>query len=330
LMFDPEKISRQSWPRYFLLAFCSFLLSFAVLEGLLRWRDVADPPAFENNPSFGYRMQPNQSVSPRGYRFHINNTGLRGRDVLMPKPTGIYRIAFLGDSITYGGGSVHEEDLFANRVASSLGSTQGRQVEAINISVPGWGPQNIAGYVSSVGVYDADLIVWVIPSCDFRRHKTTLEEIGEPQKATKLRLAYLFQVGWDRLRMRFDGLSSRTNTDSGPETLHQNLQAFHTTANQLIREGIPIALVTVPYEWGYTPSADLAEYQAAARSCTIPFLDSAPFLLSRGSKRVYIDGVHLNDQGHKVLAEAITNFLEKNFFERPLREQSKEQCSVRE
>ena len=89
-------------------------------EGVLRLWDVADPPAFVEDPQYGFLMRSNQSVSTRGFRFQINWFGLRGRDFAMPKRAGVYRIAFLGDSIPYGGGSIQDPNLFVNVVASRV------------------------------------------------------------------------------------------------------------------------------------------------------------------------------------------------------------------
>jgi len=312
-MADPGKRNWLSRLRYLLLILCSCLFALALIEGLLRWLDIANPPIYEPDPNFGYLFRPNQWVSTRGYRFHINDAGLRGQNVVMPKPSGVYRIAFLGDSVTYGGGGVPDKDLFVNQVATSLSTQFGRPVEAINISAPGWSPQNLAGYVSAKGIFDADLVVWVIPSCDFRRHYATPKDGKEFTKRTELRFVRLILVGWDKLREHIHESSSPASSPDESRALQQNLQdnlkAFRTTVNQLQRKGLPIALVLVPYEWGYYPSAALPEYEAAATSCSVPFLDSAASLLSQKPKKLFIDGVHLNVDGHQVLAEAIAKFL---------------------
>ena len=67
---------------------------------------------------------------------------------------------------------------------------------AINISAPGWGIQNIVAYVQSVGFYDADLVVWVVPADDFRRRKTLLSDYpGFPLEKPRLRSRLVFETG---------------------------------------------------------------------------------------------------------------------------------------
>ena len=116
------------------IVLCATVAGLLAAEGILHLWDIADPPAFVENPHYGFLMRPNQSASTRGYRFHINQFGLRGRDFAMPKPAGVYRIAFLGDSITYGGGRIPDPDLFVNVVASQVQMPSDRRAEAIQFS----------------------------------------------------------------------------------------------------------------------------------------------------------------------------------------------------
>src|SRR5262245_43722827 len=130
---------------------------FLAGEGFARWLDIGDPPAFEKHDKYGYLMRPDQSVSTRGNRFQINRAGFRGIDLRSPRDPHVYRIAFVGDSVTYGGGSIPDRDLFVNRVASRFGVLTHHSVEAANISAPGWGIPNMAAYIETHGLADVDL-----------------------------------------------------------------------------------------------------------------------------------------------------------------------------
>lgn len=57
--------------------------------------------------------------------FKINALGFRGDEVVLPKPTGVHRILFLGDSITLGG-RLDEADTFVARVRRGLAGGKGR------------------------------------------------------------------------------------------------------------------------------------------------------------------------------------------------------------
>ncbi len=303
------------WRNKALLALCSSLICLAGLEGILRWWDVGDPPAFETNSEYGFLMQPNQSVSTRGYRFRINHAGLRGDDFLMPKPSAVDRIAFLGDSVTYGGGAVRDKDLFVNRVASFLGASEGRQVEAINVSAPGWGIENIAGYVAAVGLFDADLVVWVISSADFRRPKTSIVYGMFRTRKPKSRLLYVCNVSWRMLsRFFLQRVSLHRDSYGDRESLKRNLQVFRSTLAQITRKGTAVAVVVVPSVRGYEPVEDLLAFRSAAASCSVPFLDTAPTFHRPRSEELFSDGEHLSTFGHEIIADVIARFLKENSF----------------
>jgi hypothetical protein len=70
------------------------------------------------------------------YTAHINSLGLRGRE-LKPNP-GVFRIAAIGDSFTYGWG-VEEEQSWLRLLEKNL-RDKGYNVEMVNLGKPGAGP----------------------------------------------------------------------------------------------------------------------------------------------------------------------------------------------
>lgn len=317
------------WPGKFLLAVLSTLLSVAALEGLLHLLHYADPPAFEEDVDYGYRLKPNQWAETRGYRFYINRVGLRGKEFVSPKPPDIYRITFLGDSITYGGGSITDSQLFVNRVAAELGSALGKQAEAINISAPGWGIENLSGYVKKMGIFHADLVVWVVSTPDFRRPKTSRGDFGFPSEKPRSRLLYAVMSAFDKHRLPYLFLRralSDTSTPTSEAVLQRNLELFGSTLAQILREDARAAVVVVP-SMGKEQTADRDALHAAAESCSVPFLDTTPVFHQQPSINLYLDGVHLNASGHEKVAAAITEFLKEKILRGPAAQSPDEQRS---
>ncbi|MFH2204815.1 MAG: hypothetical protein ABIJ96_17000 [Elusimicrobiota bacterium] len=74
----------------------------------------------------GYeRMWNNQGKA----EFRINPYGFRGREIPRKKPPGVFRILFLGDSITLGG-RLPEEEIFVERVGRTLGDGEYQVINA--------------------------------------------------------------------------------------------------------------------------------------------------------------------------------------------------------
>jgi len=285
------------------------VVPLGLFEGALRVLDLGDPPVFRRDPDYGYLMAPNQSVSTRGYRFRINATGFRGRDLAVPKPDGLVRVAFVGESITYGGGSVREEDLFVDRVGDGLAALLGRKVEAINLSAPGWGVQNMAAYLEREGRHDADALVWVISAVDFRRDKESLARYEFPEGRLALRSLYFARLAYGSLRDMVLPRRPPRAASSG-DVLERNLAALRRSLDESAHAGVRTAVVFVPTVRGYAPRPeDLTAYRSIAEAVGRPTLDLAPVLAAPDPARMFLDGVHLSSEGHAAAARALIPFV---------------------
>lgn len=100
------------------------------------------PALFE--PAIGYTLRRGKKLTAWGDTFRPNEIGYRTVSLAKPKPAGTYRVAFIGDSWTFGMG-VSEADSFPRRVeelARQLGAGQGRRVQAVNLGLPGYNTAN--------------------------------------------------------------------------------------------------------------------------------------------------------------------------------------------
>ncbi len=127
-------------------------ISFTILEGGLRaaayWRSRqprAEPvplSLLQPNPhgSGSYRLKPNLDITTKvgneTIRIRTNAHGMHWRDVTIAKPPGIKRVAFLGDSFTFGCWAADFDRTFVGVFDSRLRS---RGVEALNFGVGGYG-----------------------------------------------------------------------------------------------------------------------------------------------------------------------------------------------
>lgn len=115
------------------LASAAFAMGLALAEGATRWiyRDVTSTANFR-----GY-------FTNKWFRSDVrqNHYGHRGAEFDEVKAPGVYRVAVLGDSFTFGNG-VPEAQRFSNLVGDALA---GRRVEVLNFGVPGnnW-PEHVA------------------------------------------------------------------------------------------------------------------------------------------------------------------------------------------
>lgn len=290
----------------FLLTAGVLLVLFAAIELYLRLADVADPPSFNADPRFGFVMHPNQSVSTRGRRFWINNLGLRGPDV-GPKQERERRIVFIGDSLAYGGGRVLESELFVTLIAKNVATIRGELVSSINVSVPGWGIQNMADFITARGLFEADVVVWTLSSPTFRRPKTLMHQFGFPSRRPRSRLLFVTR-SW--LRRPLSALRPATVPRQPPRTRHasDNIDALAASLQVVRSVAVPMVVVAVPGEMGYGRLAsEVPRFQAAVEAHGAVFTDLTFAFKDtrRHESRLFTDGVHLSPDGHRVVAEAV-------------------------
>jgi hypothetical protein len=142
-----------------------FLMLFTVIAeiGLKHFSGLGRPVLFYANPVYGYRLLPNQETWRfGGAHFKINNLGLRaGADWDAGRGD---KILFLGDSVTYGGNHISNEDLFSELAARGL---PGWRVG--NAGIPNWGVENVHGLVVGAKFLPASVYVTTFIEDDFYR-----------------------------------------------------------------------------------------------------------------------------------------------------------------
>lgn len=113
---------------------------------------------FSPNQQMGYELIPNSSTFEDGAWYRINSDGIRDRDYPVAKPQGVFRVAAVGDSCTFGFG-LELEDTWPKQLEKELQKTN-PGAEVINFGVMGYNtPQEAERIQDKVLKYSPDLIV---------------------------------------------------------------------------------------------------------------------------------------------------------------------------
>ncbi|HEV58282.1 MAG TPA: hypothetical protein ENN87_12445 [Phycisphaerales bacterium] len=147
-----------------LLVLVCIMVTVGLVELVLRVRlGLGRPVLYDSSPVYGYRPLPGGTYRRfGGARLHFNNLGLRAEADWDGEPDG--KILFLGDSVTYGGSYVGNDQLF-----SALATRHLPGYIAGNGGVNAWGVENIVGLVVETGFQPAEVYVTVVPEADFYR-----------------------------------------------------------------------------------------------------------------------------------------------------------------
>jgi len=127
------------------------------------------------------------------HQLRTNSLGLRGGEITIPKPAGVYRIVCLGDDRTFAAG-VPEEATFSAQLQSLLQNYTQQRVEVINAGIPDYCP--LLSYLQvkhQLAALQADLFVLNLDMSDVAddyryRRLTVISPEGAPEYCTHPRL----------------------------------------------------------------------------------------------------------------------------------------------
>lgn len=121
---------------------------------------------FQTHPYMGFANRPGAKregdLTKGGYVFSINSLGLRGPEVTIDKPEGVYRILCIGGSTTFSSGAHEDHKTYPARFEHHLNALapEGVRYEVWNCGVNGYNTaENLIFLALQLVEYDADAIV---------------------------------------------------------------------------------------------------------------------------------------------------------------------------
>jgi hypothetical protein len=287
-----------------LVRLAAVLLGLALALGAgelaLRAIGLGDPVLYDNRLVDGYRPRPDQTRRRiRGARLHVNALGVRGPDVAATRPPDTTRLLFLGDSVTWGGSYVDDDELFAAVAARMLGG----RVEWLDAGVNGWGPENMLGFVRDTGGFDSS--VWIVTGLedDLRREKTHIGEMPYFQVAPRTAWEELLVLGAYHVLTAYKQPKPPADLAALADA---NLACYRAVADAGRAAGARVVMVWHPTADALASGSD--PHRDAFLSLAMPAgaaaLDLTPVYRATGGT-VYADGMHLDVAGHRVAGEAI-------------------------
>jgi lysophospholipase L1-like esterase len=113
-------------------------------------------------PGLEYELVPGAAlyVDPWRTVVHVNRLGLRGSELEQAKAPGVFRIAAVGDSFTFGNG-VADEDTYPRQLEALLPPrADGRRYEVLNFGVSGYSSADEAAVLRErVAAFSPDLVL---------------------------------------------------------------------------------------------------------------------------------------------------------------------------
>jgi hypothetical protein len=137
-----------------------------------KFMGLGNPILYDSSLIYGYRPLPGKAYRRfQGKEIKFNNLGIRANEDWQGNINN--KILFLGDSVTYGGSYISNQELF-----SSLAVKDFKGWQSGNAGVNAWGVENIYGLVVETNFTPAKVYVTTLTEGDFERGLQRL--LGQP------------------------------------------------------------------------------------------------------------------------------------------------------
>ena len=294
---------RASWRRRASLLAGAVLVPLALAEAALRIVDPGHYRLLAARERFSAtilrplpelltsRLVPGVHTGFLGHEVVLNSRGLRNPEVALPRPSDVYRILVVGDSVPFGWG-VAETECFPRRLEGLLRSVpraDGRRYEIVNASCPGWGLGDAFLYLRDEGFALApDLVLHVLFGND-------VQAAPQPVALLPAALRHSYTLRW------FEGLlqklSGQWEPDPATAIRDDKLRtALDVLAGACAPRGTPYVLLD-------TVDVDAPEVAEHCRKRGIPRL---AVHLSAGwvaAHQIHAVDFHPDAAGHREIAE---------------------------
>ncbi len=333
------------------LVVAGFVFPLLLLEMMLDpFYDVPDKEIsiFMKDEQLGWRLIPNFEENYGETPIRINSQGLRGDELLAPKPSHTKRILFLGDSVVFGLRIASENKTIPGMTRRRIEEKLGLSVETVNAGVPGYNTYQEYLYFKQEGIHvKPDTVVLCFVMNDPLNTYTQLQYgdngvdspiaylADTPLNAMLKQSSIVQAVQYWKNRLRSE-LNSRESAiyeelfsahSLVERAHHEEIQAawditqtyLMKTAALCAEHDIPFLLVIAPYQFQFkepqgntVPQEVLRDF---AEKNNIAFLDLLPSLLEYkkenhgDSTHIFQDYCHFTEAGNRICAEQITRML---------------------
>jgi lysophospholipase L1-like esterase len=330
----------KSWLGKLALAACVLLLALVAMEVAAR---VYARVAFQGrlivaDKVVGWKLIPNARKLYRKetqpYFVSINSKGWRDAERSYDKAPGVYRIVAIGDSFVFGAGGVEAGKRFSDILEKS-----GKNVEVINMGVPGYGAdQEYQTLEDDALKYNPDLVLLCAFYNDFSESFSTINpSIGRPKGYFTLdgdqlvfhppvfstfytlsQYSYVLGVAdlalskisgeyWQKEHQQHLVMKQQTRRDT--------FKQIYRSADRLCRDrGIKFVIVYFPFQQQTIANVIQHVMGELAASDGVKTLDLMDTMRQADSARMayFEHDIHFNEYGHEVVAKAIQDYLVGN------------------
>lgn len=299
--------SKPKWVKIFSIVFSSLL----VLELILRFFvGLGDIPIYRVDKKYEYFFEANQDVWRFGNHILTNEYGMRSKKINKNKKITILEF---GDSVLNGGSHIDQDKLATTLEEQSLNKNYQDQVQVLNVSAQSWGVSNAYAFLKEHGNFNSKVIVLVFSSHDLYDNMHFRNVVGvEPAwPANKPYLAITdvwSRFVWPKFKSvlgfkEYDYLIGFD--DSKVNSGWDDFFNYSREKNLPILVYLHATLTEVKNGKYNKKGKKILNFCKENRVKIITDLDQL-----RSKQEAFIDDIHLNEIGHKIMSNLVTPELE--------------------
>jgi hypothetical protein len=292
----------KTWIKVFLLFVSVILLAELTLRFAV---GLGELPVYIEDKDFEYIYAPNQKVKRFGNAIITNEFSMRSRSLSKGDKA---RILKIGDSIINGGAQISHDSLSSTILEKQLSLRAKDSIRVLNVGANSWGPDNAFAYLEKFGHFDASLLVWVISSHDLYDHRHFQKVVNvhpswpgeQPFCAISDAFSKYLLPGVKNLL--FSETDFEYRKGFGNKQINPGFQKIfeYTTLNSL-----PVLVYLHPT----LKEIEQGSYNDLGKRI-IHLLEENDMSFLLGieygfDSSFYLDGVHLNNKGHRRMAEVL-------------------------
>lgn len=307
----------------FILTSTSIGFGIIICELIGKSVGLGDPLIYEHDPIVGYRLKKLQSKTRfHGAKVSSDFEGFRFDSTKKITKETKYNI-FVGDSVTYGGSYIDDQDLFSSIYCNKLP----KDIQCLNNGINSWGVLNMGRFISNFDLYSKRIperfILVILPGDEYRNFRSLSDtpfwntSPREPSAINEvlryLNSKYFITILGKKPEKDKNPIKRKELTDIQRDLIWDELEF-------LLQKSIyPIDIViTPPMSWftDRNKRKDIMKYDKLLNK--ISRLDSVKktcnlyrYILSDFNKDIYHDGIHLSKRGHNLWAKNIYKCLNK-------------------
>lgn len=300
------KLNWKKKPKWFkILAF--FLLATFLLEMILRFGlGLGDYPIYRKDSNYEYFYAPNQDVYRYGNHITTNELGMRSKSIDKNKKV---KILEFGDSVLNGGAHVDQDKLSTTLQEELLNKQYDNQVQVLNVSAQSWGLSNAFAFFKKHGDFNSKIIVLAFSSHDLNDNMHFRSVVGvEPAWPSQKPLLAITDVWsrflWPKLKSIFTDYDEYSYLKGFDDSkVNPGWKNFFSYTH---KNNISI----IVYLHATKQEVSLQEYdvrgQKILKICkknNVKVIQDINQL--KGQENAYIDNIHLNEFGHKIMTDLL-------------------------